>query len=128
MAKRKPTPTEVKVLTFAWKTVKHVRSDAIVLANKRQTVGIGASQMSRIGSVKIAIEQTQEETEGAVLASGAYLPMDDSVGYTAKHGIEAIVQPGGGIKDQDPIDMANEYDLTIVSTDIRHLRHQRGVG
>ncbi len=123
VTKRKPTPAEVKALAFAWKAVKHVKSNAIVLANERQTVGIGAGQMNRVGSVKIAIEQAQEKMEGAVLASDAYFPMDDSVEYAAKHGIKAIIQPGGSIKDQDSIDMANKYDLAMVFTDVRHFRH-----
>lgn len=123
MTKRKPTPAEAKALAFAWKAVKHVKSNAIVLANERQTVGIGAGQMNRVGSVKIAIEQAKEKMEGAVLASDAYFPMDDSVEYAAKHGIKAIIQPGGSIKDQDSIDMANKYDLAMVFTDVRHFRH-----
>ena len=100
VTKRKPTPAEAKALAFAWKAVKHVKSNAIVLANERQTVGIGAGQMNRVGSVKIAIEQAQEKMECAILASDAYFPMDDSVEYAAKHGIKAIIQPGGSIKDQ----------------------------
>ena len=123
VTKRKPNPAEAKALAFAWKAVKHVKSNAIVLANERQTVGIGAGQMNRVGSVKIAIEQAQEKMEGAVLASDAYFPMDDSVEYAAKHGIKAIIQPGGSIKDQDSIDMANKYDLAMVFTDVRHFRH-----
>lgn len=123
VTKRKPTPAEAKALVFAWRAVKHVKSNAIVLANERQTVGIGAGQMNRVGSVKIAIEQAQEKMEGAVLASDAYFPMDDSVEYAAKHGIKAIIQPGGSIKDQDSIDMANKYDLAMVFTDVRHFRH-----
>lgn len=123
VTKRKPTPAEAKALAFAWRAVKHVKSNAIVLANERQTVGIGAGQMNRVGSVKIAIEQAQEKMEGAVLASDAYFPMDDSVEYAAKHGIKAIIQPGGSIKDQDSIDMANKYDLAMVFTDVRHFRH-----
>ncbi|HAQ4447743.1 MULTISPECIES: bifunctional phosphoribosylaminoimidazolecarboxamide formyltransferase/IMP cyclohydrolase [Enterococcus] len=123
VTKRKPTPAEAKALAFAWKAVKHVKSNAIVLANERQTVGIGAGQMNRVGSVKIAIEQAQEKMECAILASDAYFPMDDSVEYAAKHGIKAIIQPGGSIKDQDSIDMANKYDLAMVFTDVRHFRH-----
>ena len=123
VTKRKPTPAEAKALAFAWRAVKHVKSNAIVVANERQTVGIGAGQMNRVGSVKIAIEQAQEKMEGAVLASDAYFPMDDSVEYAAKHGIKAIIQPGGSIKDQDSIDMANKYDLAMVFTDVRHFRH-----
>ncbi|MFZ2743451.1 MAG: bifunctional phosphoribosylaminoimidazolecarboxamide formyltransferase/IMP cyclohydrolase, partial [Trichococcus flocculiformis] len=104
---------------------KHVKSNAIVLANSKQTVGIGAGQMNRVGSVKIAIEQAEAANaiEGAVLASDAFFPMNDSVEYAAKHGIKAIVQPGGSIKDQDSIEMANKYGITMLKTSVRHFRH-----
>lgn len=120
---RQPTAEEKKALAFAWKAVKHVKSNAIVLANQHQTVGIGAGQMNRVGSVKIAIEQAGAKTKDAVLASDAYFPMDDSVEYAAKHGIKAVIQPGGSIKDQDSIDMANKYGMTMIFTGVRHFRH-----
>ena len=120
---RKPTEKELAAMAFAWRAVKHVKSNAIVLANEHQTVGIGAGQMNRVGSVKIAIEQAGAKTKDAVLASDAYFPMDDSVEYTAKHGIKAIIQPGGSIKDQASIDMANKYGVAMVFTGVRHFRH-----
>ncbi len=120
---RKPTEDEMTAMAFAWRAVKHVKSNAIVLANKHQTVGIGAGQMNRVGSVKIAIEQAGSKTKNAVLASDAYFPMDDSVEYAAKHGIKAIIQPGGSIKDQASIDMANRYGVAMVFTNVRHFRH-----
>ena len=120
---RKPTEEELAAMAFAWRAVKHVKSNAIVLANEHQTVGIGAGQMNRVGSVKIAIEQAGAKTKDAVLASDAYFPMDDSVEYAAKHGIKAIIQPGGSIKDQASIDMANKYGVAMVFTDVRHFRH-----
>lgn len=120
---RKPTDKELAAMAFAWRAVKHVKSNAIVLANDHQTVGIGAGQMNRVGSVKLAIEQAGEKTKDAVLASDAYFPMDDSVEYAAKHGIKAIIQPGGSIKDQASIDMANKYGVAMVFTGVRHFRH-----
>ncbi|OJG93847.1 bifunctional purine biosynthesis protein purH [Enterococcus thailandicus] len=120
---KKPTMEQMEALAFAWKAVKHVKSNAIVVANEHQTVGIGAGQMNRVGSVKIAIEQAGEKLEGAVLASDAFFPMDDSVEYAATHGIKAIIQPGGSIKDQASIDMANHYDIAMVFTNVRHFRH-----
>lgn len=123
VTERKPTEVELAAMAFAWRAVKHVKSNAIVLANEHQTVGIGAGQMNRVGSVKIAIEQAGAKTKDAVLASDAYFPMDDSVEYAAKHGIKAIIQPGGSIKDQASIDMANKYGVAMVFTGVRHFRH-----
>lgn len=123
VTEKKPPVEQIEALAFAWKAVKHVKSNAIVVANEHQTVGIGAGQMNRVGSVKIAIEQAGEKLEGAVLASDAFFPMDDSVEYAATHGIKAIIQPGGSIKDQASIDMANHYDIAMVFTNVRHFRH-----
>lgn len=120
---RKPTDEELKALAFAWKAVKHVKSNAIVVANAHQTVGVGAGQMNRVGSVKIALEESKGRMEGAVLASDAYFPMDDSVEYAAQHGIKAIVQPGGSIRDKDSIAMANKYGVAMVFTGVRHFKH-----
>ncbi|WP_080145773.1 bifunctional phosphoribosylaminoimidazolecarboxamide formyltransferase/IMP cyclohydrolase [Marinilactibacillus piezotolerans] len=118
-----PTPEQLKALELNWKVVKHVKSNAIVVGNTNRTLGIGAGQMNRVGAVKIAIEQAGELAEGAVLASDAFFPMNDSVEYAAKHGIKAIIQPGGSIKDQDSIDKANEYGIAMVTTATRHFRH-----
>lgn len=123
VTEKQPTVEQTAALAFAWKAVKHVKSNAIVVANEHQTVGIGAGQMNRVGSVKIAIEQAGEKLDGAVLASDAFFPMDDSVEYAATHGIKAIIQPGGSIKDQASIDMANHYGIAMVFTNVRHFRH-----
>lgn len=125
VTKRQPTEAELAAMAFAWKAVKHVKSNAIVLANEHQTVGIGAGQMNRVGSVKIAIEQGEaaEMMDGAVLASDAFFPMADSVEYAAAHGIKAIVQPGGSIKDQLSIEAADAAGIAMVFTDLRHFRH-----
>ena len=123
VTKRQPTKAELAALEFAWKTVKHVKSNAIVVANEHQTLGIGAGQMIRVGSVKLALDQAADKMDGAVLASDAFFPMDDSVEYAAQHGIKAIVQPGGSIKDQASIEMADRYGVTMLFTGTRHFRH-----
>jgi phosphoribosylaminoimidazolecarboxamide formyltransferase/IMP cyclohydrolase len=123
VTKRQPTKEELDALIFAWKAVKHVKSNAIVLANEHQTVGIGAGQMNRVGSVEIAVKQAKDKLKGAVLASDAFFPMSDSVEYAGKHGIKAIIQPGGSIKDQESIEMADKYGITMLFTDVRHFRH-----
>lgn len=123
VTKRVPSEKELAALEFAWKAVKHVKSNAIVVANNHQTLGIGAGQMNRVGSVQIAIEQAGTAIEEAVLASDAFFPMGDSVAYAGDHGIKAIIQPGGSIKDQESIDMADKYGIAMVFTDVRHFRH-----
>lgn len=123
VTERQPSAEELDAMEFAWKAVKHVKSNAIVVANNHQTLGVGAGQMNRVGSVEIAIKQAGERINEAVLASDAYFPMGDSVEYAAEHGIKAIVQPGGSIRDQESIDMANKYGIAMVFTDVRHFRH-----
>jgi len=120
-----PTPEQIDAMLFAQRVVKHVKSNAIVVANQGQTLGIGAGQMNRVGSVEIALAQAQQNTNfaGAVLASDAFFPMADSVDYAAKHGIRAVIQPGGSIRDQDSIEKANEYGIAMVTTGVRHFRH-----
>lgn len=119
-----PTKEQLATLEFAFKAVKHVKSNAIVVANAERTLGIGAGQPNRIDSTKIAIQHALSDLdETAVLASDAFFPMDDCVEYAAKHGIKAIVQPGGSIKDQASIDMADKYGIAMVMTGVRHFRH-----
>ncbi|ERL64840.1 PurH [Schleiferilactobacillus shenzhenensis LY-73] len=120
-----PTEVQIAALVFAQSVVKHVKSNAIVVAQDGQTLGIGAGQMNRIGSVEIALKEAQQNANfaGAVLASDAFFPMDDCVDYAAKHGIRAIIQPGGSIRDQDSIDKANTYGIAMVTTGVRHFRH-----
>src|SRR5699024_8745648 len=93
--KRKPTEDELANLLFSWKAVKHVKSNAIVLAKNGQTIGIGAGQMNRVGAAQIAIEQADEKAKGSVLASDAFFPMPDTVETASQAGITAIIQPGG---------------------------------
>ncbi len=120
---RQPTEEELSALSFAYKCVKHVKSNAIVIANNYQTLGVGAGQMNRVGSVEIALNQARERLDGAVLSSDAFFPMADSVELIGKAGIKAIIQPGGSIKDQDSIEMANKYGITMIFTGIRHFKH-----
>lgn len=120
---RQPTDEELKQLLFAWKVVKHVKSNAILLAADNMTVGVGAGQMNRVGAAKIAIEQAGDRAKGSVLASDAFFPMGDTVELAAKHGITAIIQPGGSIKDEESIRAANENGITMIMTGVRHFKH-----
>ena len=110
-------------IEFGLKVVKHVKSNAIVVVKDGQTLGIGAGQMNRVGSCKIALEQAGEKAKGAVLASDAFFPMRDSADIAADYGIAAIVQPGGSIRDQESIDACNEKGVAMVFSKIRHFKH-----
>ncbi|MFD2172234.1 bifunctional phosphoribosylaminoimidazolecarboxamide formyltransferase/IMP cyclohydrolase [Tumebacillus lipolyticus] len=123
VTKRQPTPEEMKQLLFAWKVVKHVKSNAIVLAREDRTVGVGAGQMNRVGAAKIAIEQAGELAQGSVLASDAFFPMADTVQAAVAAGVTAIVQPGGSIKDADSIAAADEAGIAMIFTSVRHFKH-----
>lgn len=120
---RAPSEEELKQLLFGWKVVKHVKSNAIVLASDNMTVGVGAGQMNRVGAAKIALEQAADKAKGAVLASDAFFPMGDTVELAAKHGVTAIIQPGGSIKDEESIKAANENGIAMVFTGVRHFKH-----
>ncbi len=121
--KRQPTDEEIQDLKFAWKVCKHVKSNAIVFARAGQTIGIGAGQMSRIDSVRIASMKARGSTTGAVLASDAFFPFRDGIDEAAKSGIKAIVQPGGSIRDNETIAAADEHGIAMVFTGVRHFRH-----
>jgi phosphoribosylaminoimidazolecarboxamide formyltransferase/IMP cyclohydrolase len=123
VTERQPTNSELAELLFAWKVCKHVKSNAIVVTSDRTTLGVGAGQMNRVGSVKIALEQAQEKAKGAILASDGFFPFDDSVKTAAAAGITAIVQPGGSVRDKDSIKAANELGLVMVLTGVRHFLH-----
>jgi len=123
VTEKQPTPAQLAELLFAWKVSKHVKSNAIVVTKNQTTLGVGAGQMNRVGSVKIALEQAGEAAKGGYLASDGFFPFDDSVCTAAQFGIEAIVQPGGSLKDQDSINAANELGLIMVLTGIRHFLH-----
>lgn len=119
----KPSPEQLAELFFAWKVVKHVKSNAIVVTGDRTTRGVGAGQMNRVGSVKIALEQAGNFTHGAILASDGFFPFDDSVRTAAAAGIAAIVQPGGSVRDADSIKAADELGLVMALTQTRHFLH-----
>ncbi|WP_078408365.1 bifunctional phosphoribosylaminoimidazolecarboxamide formyltransferase/IMP cyclohydrolase [Priestia abyssalis] len=121
--KRQPTEQEWADLKLAWKVVKHVKSNAIVLAKDDMTIGVGAGQMNRVGAAQIAINQAGEKAQGAALGSDAFFPMSDTVEAAAKAGITAIIQPGGSIRDEDSIQKADEYGIAMVFTGMRHFKH-----
>jgi len=123
VTEKQPTPEQLEELLFAWKVCKHVKSNAIVVTCDRTTLGVGAGQMNRVGSVKIALEQAAEKAQGSFLASDGFFPFDDSVRTAAAAGIIAIVQPGGSLRDKDSIDAANELGIVMVFTGIRHFLH-----
>ncbi len=126
VTKRGPTDEELNDLMFAWKVCKHVKSNAIILARGSATIGIGAGQMSRIDSTRISVMKAQDAgitVKGAVLSSDAFFPFRDNVDLAARHGITAIVQPGGSIKDEEVIKAADEHGIAMVFTGIRHFRH-----
>jgi len=108
---------------FAWTVCKHTKSNAIVYARKNQTLGVGAGQMSRIDSVKIGAMRAQLPVDGSVLASDAFFPFRDGIDEAAKHGITAVIQPGGSVRDEEVIGAANEHGLAMVFTGIRHFKH-----
>ncbi len=119
----KPNKEDLLALDFAWRVVKHVKSNAIVVTDHRQTLGVGAGQMNRVGSVKIAIDQAGDKVKGAYLASDAFFPFPDSIEEAAKAGIRAIVQPGGSIHDTAVIEAANRLNIIMVFTHRRHFQH-----
>jgi len=123
VTKRKPTDEELKTMKFAMKVVKHVKSNAIVLAIPNRTIGIGCGQMNRITAANIAIETGGELCRGAVMASDAFFPFPDCVEAAYKAGVTAIIQPGGSVRDQESIDACDKYGIAMVFTGIRHFKH-----
>ena len=119
----KVSEEDLKDLEFAYKIVKHVKSNAILLAKNGQTVGVGAGQMNRVGAAEIAFRQAGEKAKGCVLASDAFFPFRDSVDEAAKHDIKAIIQPGGSIRDDESIEACNENGIAMVFTGMRHFKH-----
>lgn len=123
VTKKQPTPAELAEVQFGWQVVKYVKSNAIVLTKDCGTVGIGPGQTNRVGAALIAIGQAGDKAKGACLASDAFFPKPDTVEEAAKAGITVIIQPGGSIRDQDSIDMADELGLAMIFTGVRHFRH-----
>mgnify|MGYP001158373386 FL=1 len=126
VTKRKPSESETKDLMFAWKVVKYVKSNAIIFCKNEMTIGIGAGQMSRVYSTKIAAIKASDEglpIQDSVMASDAFFPFRDGIDAAAEHNISSIIQPGGSMRDDEVIEAANEHNLAMVFTNMRHFRH-----
>jgi phosphoribosylaminoimidazolecarboxamide formyltransferase/IMP cyclohydrolase len=126
VSQRQPTENEIRALLLAWKVCKHVKSNAIVFADENRTIGVGAGQMNRVDSVRIAAmraERFELPLKNSVVASDAFFPFRDNVDEAASFGVSAIIQPGGSIKDAESIDAADEHGLAMVMTGFRHFKH-----
>ncbi|HEY3412644.1 MAG TPA: bifunctional phosphoribosylaminoimidazolecarboxamide formyltransferase/IMP cyclohydrolase [Armatimonadota bacterium] len=123
VSETQPAPGQIEQMLFAWTVMRHVKSNAIVIAREFQLVGAGAGQMNRVNSVKLALEQAGERAEGAVLASDAFFPFPDGPEAAIKGGVKAIIEPGGSTKDADVIAVCNQYGVPLVFTGIRHFKH-----
>jgi len=123
VTERDPTPGEMQAMQFAWKVCKHTKSNTIIFADKKATLGIGAGQMSRVDSAKIAVAKANFPLKGSAVASDAFLPFPDTLEEAAKAGATALLQPGGSIRDQEVINAANRLNMAMVFTGIRHFRH-----
>ncbi len=123
---RKPTEEEYEALDFAWRVCRHVKSNAIVFTSRDQVLGVGAGQMSRVDSAKLAVMRAQTnnlDLKGSAVASDAFYPFRDGVDEAAKAGATAVIQPGGSIRDEEVIAAANEHGMAMIFTGIRHFRH-----
>jgi phosphoribosylaminoimidazolecarboxamide formyltransferase/IMP cyclohydrolase len=123
VTRRAPSEEEIEALLFAWTVCKHTKSNAIVYARRGQTVGVGAGQMSRVDSVRLGATRAQLPVAGSVLASDAFFPFRDGLDEAAKHGITAVIQPGGSVRDGEVVAAADEHDLAMVFTGVRHFKH-----
>jgi phosphoribosylaminoimidazolecarboxamide formyltransferase/IMP cyclohydrolase len=123
VTQKKPDQALLDERLFAWRIVKHIKSNAIAVTKGKASVGIGSGQTNRVGAVKIALEQAGDKARNAILASDAFFPFGDSVELAAKYGISAIIQPGGSIRDQESIEKADEHGIIMVFTGVRHFRH-----
>jgi len=120
---KQPDPKLAKDMEFGWKLVKHVKSNAIVLVKDGVSIGVGAGQMNRVGSLEIAIRQAGDKAKGSVMASDALLPFRDSVDACAKAGISAIIQTGGSVRDKEVVEAANQHGIPMIFTTYRHFKH-----
>ena len=123
VSKRQPTKEELRDMLFAWKAIKHIKSNAIAVAKDKTMLGMGAGQPNRVISVELSIRLAGEAAKGAVLASDAMIPFPDTVEVAAKGGVTAVIQTGGSVKDNEVIALADKYNLAMVFTGIRHFRH-----
>ncbi len=120
---RDPTPDELRSMQLAWKVCKHAKSNTIVFADQKHTLGIGAGQMSRVDAAKIAVQKSRSSLKGSVVASDAFLPFADTLEVAAEAGATALIQPGGSIRDKEVIDTANRLHMAMIFTGIRYFRH-----
>src|SRR5262249_48603627 len=120
---RQPSAEEMRALRFAWIIAKHVKSNAIVYARDGQLVGVGAGQMSRVDSAKIGAMKAQLPIAGTVMASDAFFPFRDGIDEAAAAGVTAVIQPGGSVRDEEVIAAANQHNLAMVLTGMRHFKH-----
>jgi phosphoribosylaminoimidazolecarboxamide formyltransferase/IMP cyclohydrolase len=123
VSQRRPTEQEGLDLAFAWRVVRHVRSNAIVVASQGQTLGIGGGQTNRVGAAQIALQAAGAKAQGAVLASDGFFPFDDTVRLAAEHGIRAVIQPGGSLRDGDSIAACDALGMAMLTTGRRHFLH-----
>lgn len=123
VTKRQPSEAELSDLLFAWKAVKGIKSNAIVIAKDKTLLGMGAGQPSRVVSVELALKRAGDRAKGSVLASDAFFPFTDGPELAIKHGVTAIIQPGGSVRDKEVIELANKYNVAMVFTGVRHFRH-----
>ena len=126
VTKIQPTKAQLSDMLFAWQVAKHVKSNAIVYAQNSRTIGIGAGQMSRVNSARIAsikAEHAKLQVQGSVMASDAFFPFRDGIDSAAERGIAAIIQPGGSMRDDEVVKAADEHSIAMVFTSMRHFRH-----
>jgi phosphoribosylaminoimidazolecarboxamide formyltransferase/IMP cyclohydrolase len=123
VTKRQPSKNELSDLVFAWKVAKGIKSNAIVIAKGQTLLGMGAGQPSRVVSVELALKKAGKKAKGSVLASDAFFPFPDGPELAIKHGINAIIQPGGSVRDKEVIALANKYNVAMVFTSVRHFKH-----
>jgi phosphoribosylaminoimidazolecarboxamide formyltransferase/IMP cyclohydrolase len=123
VTKRQPNEAELSDLLFAWRAVKSIKSNAIVIAKDKALLGMGAGQPSRVVSVELALKRAGDQAKGSVLASDAFFPFADGPELAIKHGVTSIIQPGGSVRDKEVIELANKYNVAMVFTDVRHFRH-----
>ena len=121
--KRKPTAAEYRALEFAWKMARHVKSNAIIFTDEYQLIGVGAGQMSRVDSCRIAAMKANFPLAGTVAASDAFFPFRDGLDQIAETGATAVIQPGGSIRDKEVVKAANEHGMAMIFTGFRHFRH-----
>ena len=123
VTERQPTPAQMQAMLFAWKVVKHVKSNAVILVRGTQTVGIGSGQMSRVDASRMALMKARSSTKGCVAASDAFFPFRDGLDFIAEAGVEAVIQPGGSVRDKETIAAANEHGIVMAFSGMRAFRH-----